>query len=63
MASVSPINVVLPSRMAAYVLGILPPTLAILLPQTDIALLQVKSYSSPWLTLLSSRSDPIAAPD
>ena len=53
MASVSPINVVLPSRMAAYVLGILPPTLAILLPQTDIAQLQVR----PRQTLPCSRSD------
>jgi hypothetical protein len=41
MASVSPINVVLPSRMVAYLLASLPPPLANILPQTDIAILQV----------------------
>ena len=44
MASVSPMNVVLPSRLVAYLISFLPlylPALSTFLPHTDIGLLQV----------------------
>jgi hypothetical protein len=47
MASVSPMNVVLPSRLVAYLLSFLPlylPLVSSFLPQSDIGLLQVRVH-------------------
>ena len=51
MANVSPMSVVLPSRMVAYVAAV--PALAAFLPVTDIALLQVHVMGGGYMVVES----------